>query len=45
MNNPFSMTFGIEPNNYIRRIKESELIINEFTALPRFYDFLKSINY
>lgn len=33
MNNPFSMTFGIEPNNYIRRIKESELIINEFTSL------------
>ncbi|MBQ7277280.1 MAG: AAA family ATPase [Bacilli bacterium] len=31
--NPFSMTFGIEPNNYIKRIKESELIISEFTAL------------
>ena len=32
MNNPFSMTFGIEPNNYIKRIKESEKIISEFSS-------------
>jgi len=30
--NPFSITFGIEPQNYIERIKESKRIISEFSA-------------
>ncbi|MBR0419937.1 MAG: ATP-binding protein [Erysipelotrichaceae bacterium] len=30
--NPFSITFGIEPQNYIERIKESQKIISEFSA-------------
>ena len=29
--NPFSMTFGIEPTNLIKRIKETERIISEFS--------------
>lgn len=32
MNNPFSTTFGIEPSNYIKRNKESEKIISEFSS-------------
>lgn len=31
-NNPFSTTFGIEPNNIIRRIKETDRIISEFSS-------------
>ncbi|MCQ2799883.1 MAG: winged helix-turn-helix transcriptional regulator [Bacilli bacterium] len=31
MNNPFSMTFGLEPTNLIKRITESEKIISEFS--------------
>ncbi len=31
MNNPFSITFGLEPTNYIKRIKESDKIIEEFS--------------
>lgn len=31
-NNPFSTTFGIEPNNHIKRIKETEKIISDFSA-------------
>lgn len=30
-NNPFSLTFGIEPNNLIKRIKETDKIISEFS--------------
>lgn len=30
--NPFVTTFGIEPNNYIDRLKESEQIISEFSS-------------
>ena len=32
MSNPFSITFGIEPSNYIKRIKESDKIISEFES-------------
>lgn len=31
MNNPFSMTFGLEPSNLVKRIAESEKIIEEFS--------------
>ena len=33
-NNPFTTTFGIEPFAPIKRIKEAETIINEFSANP-----------
>ena len=29
--NPFELTFGIKPNNFISRIKESDEIISTFT--------------
>ena len=32
MTNPFVTTFGIEPQNYIRRNEESEKIISEFSS-------------
>ncbi len=32
MNNPFNITFGLEPVNYIKSIYESEKIINEFSS-------------
>lgn len=32
MNNPFSTTFGLEPSNYIKRIKETDLIVSEFSS-------------
>ena len=32
MNNPFSLTFGIVPNNYIDRSEESKNIIEEFSS-------------
>lgn len=32
MNNPFSITFGLEPNNYIKRIKETDKIVSEFSS-------------
>ena len=32
LNNPFSTTFGIEPNNLIKRTKETERIISEFSS-------------
>lgn len=32
MPNPFSMTFGIEPKNYIERLKDSEQIIQDFQS-------------
>ena len=31
MNNPFELTFGLKPNNYISRLKQSEEIINNFS--------------
>lgn len=39
--NPFSTTFGIEPDNYIARIKEQNQIISEFSAAkPSNYVYL-----
>lgn len=32
MNNPFSLTFGIEPKNYIDRIIEKDQIICSFSS-------------
>jgi len=32
MSNPFTMTFGMEPNNYIKRLSESEKIITDFMS-------------
>ena len=32
MDNPFNTTFGIAPNNYINRIKESQKIIDDFSS-------------
>ena len=32
MDNPFNTTFGIAPNNYIKRIKESQKIIDDFSS-------------
>lgn len=32
MNNPFSTTFGLEPNNFIKRVDESNKIISEFSS-------------
>ncbi len=32
MNNPFSLTFGIEPNNFIQRISETDRIVSEFSS-------------
>ena len=32
MTNPFTITFGIEPSNYINRLKESEKIVEEFSS-------------
>ncbi|MBP5216365.1 MAG: AAA family ATPase [Bacilli bacterium] len=31
-NNPFSITFGIEPSNLIKRIKETDKVIAEFSS-------------
>ena len=31
-NNPFSLTFGIEPTNLIKRIVETETVISEFSS-------------
>ena len=31
-NNPFSITFGIEPNNLIKRIRETNKVIEEFSS-------------
>ena len=30
MNNPFELTFGLKPNNYISRLKQSDEIISNF---------------
>ena len=41
MDNPFSWTFGMEPNNYIDRITKKELIISTFTSKnPSNYTYL-----
>ena len=32
MNNPFELTFGLKPNNYIPRINQSEEIISNFKS-------------
>ena len=32
MNNPFELTFGLKPNNYISRLKQSEEIISNFKS-------------
>lgn len=32
MNNPFSTTFGLELNNFIKRVDESNKIISEFSS-------------
>jgi len=33
MNNPFELTFGLKPNNYISRLKQSEEIISNFKSI------------
>lgn len=39
--NPFQTTFGIEPSNYIKRIKESQKIISEFEQeIPSNYVYI-----
>ena len=40
MNNPFELTFGLKPNNYISRLKQSEEIISNFTSPPGNKSFL-----
>lgn len=41
MNNPFSITFGMEPNNYIKRIQETNKIIENFNSeTPSSYVYL-----
>lgn len=41
MDNPFSLTFSKEVNNYIDRINEKELIISIFTSKnPSNYTYL-----
>ena len=32
MNNPFSTTFGLEPNNFIKWMDESNKIISKFSS-------------
>ena len=32
MNNPFELTFGIKPNNYISRLRQSDEIVSNFTS-------------
>jgi len=32
MNNPFELTFGLKPNNYISRLRQSEEIISNFKS-------------
>lgn len=41
MSNPFTLAFGLEPNNYIERYSESESIINDFSLdNPTNYTYL-----
>lgn len=41
MENPFSTTFGLEPNNYIKRISEENKIISDFNSInPSNYVYL-----
>ena len=32
MNNPFELTFGLKPSNYISRLKQSDEIISNFKS-------------
>ena len=32
MNNPFELTFGLKPSNYILRLKQSDEIISNFKS-------------
>lgn len=45
MNNPFSTTFGLEPNNFIKWVDESNKIISEFSSdnPPNYVYFLTGI--
>lgn len=45
MNNPFSITFGLEPNNFIKWVDEGNKIISEFSSdnLPNYACFLTGI--
>ena len=45
MNNPFSTTFGLEPNNFIKWVDESNKIISKFSLdnLPNYVYFLTGI--
>ena len=45
MSNPFSTTFGLEPNNFINWVDESNKIISEFSLdnPPNYVYFLTGI--
>lgn len=45
MSNPFSTTFGLEPNNFINWVDESNKIISEFSSdnPPNYVYFLTGI--
>ena len=45
MDNPFSTTFGLEPNNFIKWMDESNKIISEFSSdnPPNYVYFLTGI--
>lgn len=45
MNNPISTTFGLEPNNFIKWVDESNKIISEFSSdnPPNYISFLTGI--
>lgn len=45
MNNPFSTIFGLEPNNFIKWVDESNKIISEFSSdnPPNYVYFLTGI--
>lgn len=45
MNNPFSITFGLVPNNFIKWVDESYKIISEFSSdnSPNYVYFLTGI--
>lgn len=45
MSNPFSTTFGFEPNNFIKWVDESNKIISEFSSdnPPNYFYFLTGI--
>ena len=45
MNNPFSTTFGLDPNNFIKWVDESNKSISEFSSdnSPNYVYFLTGI--